>query len=90
MKKAINQMSAGKAPGKPGIPAEIYKTAGPATPNAFHDIITSIWEDEDMIQDFLDASIVSLFKNKAAKLTVATTEEYHSCLLLGRLLPTLL
>ena len=62
VKKATNQMSVGQAPGKDGIPAEIYETAGPTTLEIFHDI-TSIWEDEDMPQDFCDASI----KEKGSK-----------------------
>ena len=44
VKKAI---SAGKAPGKDEIPGESYKAAGPAALEAFHSVVTSIWEDED-------------------------------------------
>ena len=44
-----------KAPGKDGIPNEIYKAAGPAALEAFH-----------MPQELRDASIVSLFKNKGS------------------------
>uniref|UniRef100_UPI00398F0602 uncharacterized protein n=1 Tax=Pristiophorus japonicus TaxID=55135 RepID=UPI00398F0602 len=65
--KTINQMSTGKVPGKDGILAKIYKAVGPATLEAFHDIITSIWEEEDMPQDFCDGMIVSLYKNKGNK-----------------------
>ena len=48
VKRAIflNRMSAGKVQGKDGIPAEIYKTAGPTMFEAFHDTITSVWEDK--------------------------------------------
>ncbi|PFX25261.1 Transposon TX1 uncharacterized 149 kDa protein [Stylophora pistillata] len=38
VQKAIKQTSSGKAPGKDGIPAEIYKVAGPVTLNAFHNL----------------------------------------------------
>ena len=68
--------------GKYGILAEL-KAAGPAILQDFHDIITSIWEDEDMPQDLCGASIVSLHKNKVVKITVATTEAYHSYPLVG-------
>ena len=63
VKKAI---SAGKAAGKDEIPGESYKAAGPAALEAFHSVVTSIWEDEDRQQELRDASIVSLFKGKGS------------------------
>ena len=48
---------------KDGIPAEIYKAAGPNTLETFHDVL-NIWEDEKMPDDLRDAPIVSLFKKK--------------------------
>ncbi|KAL8592948.1 hypothetical protein ACOMHN_050775 [Nucella lapillus] len=65
--KAIQQTSSGKAPGKDGIPAEIFKTVGPVALDTFHDLLCSIWEEEDMPQEFRDATIISLFKNKGSK-----------------------
>ncbi|PFX31654.1 Transposon TX1 uncharacterized 149 kDa protein [Stylophora pistillata] len=67
VQKAIKQTSSGKAPGKDGIPAEIYKAAGPVTLNAFHSLLCSIWEEEDIPQEFRDATIISLYKNKGSK-----------------------
>ena len=64
VQKAINQTSSGRASGKDSIPAEIYKTAGPDALNAFHDILLDIWEKEAMPDDFRDALIVALYKNK--------------------------
>nr|KAG5705334.1 hypothetical protein BaRGS_011106 [Batillaria attramentaria] len=52
---------------KDSIPAEIYKVAGPNALEAFHDILLSIWEEEEMLDDFRDALIVSLYKNKGSK-----------------------
>ena len=66
-KKAIGQTSCGKAPGMDGIPADLYKAAGPEAIEAFHDILVSIWQEESMPQDFRDATVVSLFKNKGNK-----------------------
>ena len=65
--KAIKQTSSGKAAGGDNIPAELFKAAGPGALGAFHNILTSIWEEENMPQDFRDATVVSLFKkgNKA-------------------------
>ncbi|KAL6486773.1 hypothetical protein MHYP_G00033990 [Metynnis hypsauchen] len=50
-----------------GIPAEIYKAAGEGTLKTFHSIINCIWENEDVPQEFRDATIVSLYKNKGSK-----------------------
>ena len=65
--KAIGQINSGKAPGMDGIPGEIYKAVGPAALNAFTEILTSIWEEEELPRDFRDATIVSLFKNKGSR-----------------------
>lgn len=67
IKKAIHQTNSGRASGKDGIPAEIYKAAGPNALEAFHDVLLSIWEEEEMPDDFRDALIVSLYKNKGSK-----------------------
>ncbi|XP_062841273.1 uncharacterized protein LOC134300780 [Trichomycterus rosablanca] len=67
IQKAIKQTSLGKAPGQDGIPAEIYKTAGPVALDAFRNLLCSIWEEEDMPQEFRNAKIVSLHKNKGSK-----------------------
>ena len=66
-----------KALGKDWIPTEIYKEEGPATLRAFHDIITSTWEYEDMPQDLCDASIVPSTRTRAAKLTVPYITPVH-------------
>ena len=66
IKKAIHQTSSGRASGKNGIPAEIYKAPGPNALEAFHDVLLSIWEEE-MPDNFRDARIVSFYKNKGSK-----------------------
>ncbi|KAL8612438.1 hypothetical protein ACOMHN_058566 [Nucella lapillus] len=65
--KAIHQTSSGKATGMDGIPAEFFKAAGPVALEAFHGVLCSIWDTEDMTQEFRDATIVSLYKNKSSK-----------------------
>ncbi len=44
VQRAIKQMSSGKD----GIPAELYKAHGEEALQAFHAVLTSIWEEEDM------------------------------------------
>ena len=63
-----------------GIPAELYKAAGPVTLSAFHDTLISLWEEEAIPHDFRDATVVPLFKNKGAvEQIVAITEESLFC-----------
>ncbi len=47
VQRAIKQMSSGKD----GIPAELYKAHGEEALQAFHAVLTSIWEEEDMKKD---------------------------------------
>ena len=67
LSKAIKQVNSGRASGKDGIPAEIYKTAGPRAMDIFLDIIQLIWNQEKMPEGFRDALIVALYKNKGSK-----------------------
>uniref|UniRef100_K7DZQ5 Reverse transcriptase domain-containing protein n=1 Tax=Monodelphis domestica TaxID=13616 RepID=K7DZQ5_MONDO len=59
-------MSVGKAPGKDGIPTEVYKALNGKVLQAFHIVLTSIWEEEDMPPELRDASIIALYKNKGS------------------------
>ncbi len=65
--KAIHKTNSGRASGKDGIPAEIYKAAGTRALETFHDILCDIWESESMPDEFRDALIVSLYKNKGSR-----------------------
>ena len=67
LSKALKQTNSGRASGKDGIPAEIYKAAGPRAMEVFLDIILSIWDQEKMQDDIRDALIVALYKNKGSK-----------------------
>uniref|UniRef100_A0A5F8GYV1 Reverse transcriptase domain-containing protein n=1 Tax=Monodelphis domestica TaxID=13616 RepID=A0A5F8GYV1_MONDO len=67
VQKAIKQMSAGKAPGKVRIPTEVYKALNGKALQAFHIVLTSIWEEEGMPPELRDASIIALYKNKVTR-----------------------
>ena len=67
VRKAIKQMSNGKAPGRDGISAEIFKALSNEALQTFHGILISIWEMEEVPADFRDATIVTLFKNKGSR-----------------------
>uniref|UniRef100_A0A5F8GJ83 Reverse transcriptase domain-containing protein n=1 Tax=Monodelphis domestica TaxID=13616 RepID=A0A5F8GJ83_MONDO len=97
VQKAIKQMSAGKAPGKDGIPTEVYKALTGKALQAFHIVLTSIWEEEDMHPELRDASIIALYKNKGSRAAcdnyrgislLSTDGKILACVILNRLLPS--
>ena len=69
IKKAINLLSSGKAPGSDAIPAEIYKVGGDALIGKLKELFELIWKEEKIPQDFKDASIIHLYKNKGNRQT---------------------
>ena len=77
--KAIKQTNSGGASDKDGIPAEIYKTTVPRAVDVFLDTIQRIWDQEKMPEDFRDALIVALYKNKGSKAIVKTTGVFRFC-----------
>ena len=60
----IKQLTSGKAPGADGIPPDIYKHGGTAVAEQLLDLFTKIWDDGEVLQDFRDATIIHLYKNK--------------------------
>ena len=68
LKKSIKELSSGKAPGEDGISPEIYKHGGEPIVKRLHEIIVQIWQEGEAVQDFRDATIVHLFKNKGDRL----------------------
>ncbi|XP_076069729.1 uncharacterized protein LOC143041606 [Oratosquilla oratoria] len=65
--KAISQTNSGKVPGMDGIPAEIFKSAGPVVLKSSFFLLTNIWEGEEIPKEFRDTTVISLFKNKGSK-----------------------
>ena len=62
--KAAEQLSCGKAPGKDGIPAEIYKFGGPMLLENMTNLFNLIWSREKLPQELKDAAIIHLYKRK--------------------------
>ncbi len=62
--EAIKQLSSGKAPGEDGIPPEIYKHGGDALVAELTSLFQQLWAEEEVPQDFKDALIIHLYKNK--------------------------
>ena len=61
MKKAIDQLSKGKAPGADSIPTAIYKEGGDEVIRRLLQLYVRIWEDGEVPQDAL---IVHIYKRK--------------------------
>ena len=64
MQTRLKQLSSGKAPGEDGIPPEIYIHGGEAITKRLLEIVIQIWHEGEAVQDFRDATIVHLYKNK--------------------------
>ena len=62
--KAICLLSSGKAPGSDSIPAEVYKEGGSALTEKLHQMFLLMWQQETIPQEFKDASIIHLYKQK--------------------------
>ncbi|CAI9719175.1 Hypothetical predicted protein [Octopus vulgaris] len=62
--RAIKKMSTGKAPGSDAIPAEVFKSGGPTMISQLTSLFQSMWDREQLPQDFRDATIVHIYKRK--------------------------
>ena len=61
---AIKNMKNDKSPGLDGIPAEIFKALDEDIVNSLLILFRKIWEQGDVPQDFRDALVINLYKNK--------------------------
>ena len=59
---AIGSMQDRKAPGRDGIPSEVWKHGGQKMTECLLKLIQKVWDTEKVPQDWKDASIVPLFK----------------------------
>ena len=71
---SIDKMNSEKAPGKDKIPAKLYKALNADALKAFHEILTSILNEEEMLPDLRDTTMVALYKNKG---TIADCGNYR-------------
>ena len=62
VKKAIKQLSTGKAPGADAIPAEVYMHGGDTLLQKLTYLFCRMWDDEVIPQQLTDASIIRLYK----------------------------
>ena len=64
LRKAIDGLTCGKAPGKDGIPPEVLKSGKLALLRHLHELLCLCWEKGHVPQDMRDANIITLYKNK--------------------------
>ena len=66
IKEAINALKNNKSPGADSIPAEIYKLLNNTLIEHLRALYNLIWETGNVPQDFKNAQIINLFKNKGS------------------------
>ena len=66
LSEAIDALAPGKAPGKDGLPAEIFQCGKPALIEPLHHLLCQCWE-EGVVQDMKDSKIITLYKNKGER-----------------------
>ena len=64
---AVRTLKNNNSPGSDNIPAELLKQGGYLCTRTLHQYITKVWADENIPQQWRDASIVTIFKNKGDK-----------------------
>ena len=62
--ESTKQLSSGKSPGDDCIPPEIYKHGGDTLVAKLLDIFIKIWQEGEVVQQFRNATIIHLYKNK--------------------------
>lgn len=67
MQIALAQLRNGKAPGEDGLPAELFKLGGTVLHDEIMKLLKTIWETEQVPQDFKDATIIPLYKGKGSR-----------------------
>ncbi|XP_047496478.1 uncharacterized protein LOC125044076 [Penaeus chinensis] len=64
VRKAVKQLSCGKARGSDAIPAEVYKAGGPVLMQKLTELFQSMWSEGKVPQQLKDATMVHIYKRK--------------------------
>lgn len=87
---AIQRLNNGKAPGSDAIPSEILKYGGSSITRLVTSLLQNIWETGEVPQDFKNAMVLPMYKNKGDK---SCCDNYRGISLLsstGKVLSTIL
>jgi len=83
---AIGKLKNHKSPGIDQIPAELIKTGGSTIYCAIHKLIISIWNKEELPQEWKESTIVPIYK-KGDKTDCNAIGAYHYCQLRTKFCP---
>ena len=67
LRKAIDSLASGKAPGSDGIPPDLLKHCKTTLLHSLHVLLCQCWQEGAVPQDMRDAKIITLFKNKGER-----------------------
>ena len=84
---AIEKLKRHKSPGIDQIPAELIKAGGRKTRHEIHKVIISIWNKEELLEEWKELIILLICK-KGDKQTVVIIGTYHFCQLRTKFYPT--
>src|SRR5215475_13778071 len=95
VKRAIEKLQSHKSPGIDQIPAELIKAGGRTLRCAIHKLINSIWNKEELPEEWKESIIVHIYKkgdktdcnNYRGISLLLTTCKIMSNILLSRLIP---
>jgi hypothetical protein len=73
---AIAKLKKYKSPGSDQVPAELIQAGGEILLAAIHKLINSVWNKEEMPDQWKEYTIVQ-FTKRVIKLTVIIIERYH-------------
>ena len=88
--QAISSLKNNKSPGTDGIPGEVLKNGGTALHHEVHQLILSIWEAEDVPQQWKDARIISIYKRKGDRATCGNSRGISLLSVAGKVLAKIL
>ncbi|XP_036362886.1 uncharacterized protein LOC118765245 [Octopus sinensis] len=64
---ALCKLRSGKAPGLNGIPVEILKAGGDHSSSEIHSMITRVWNEYSVPQEWINGILISVYMGKAPK-----------------------
>ena len=83
---AIKNLKNHKSPGSDGIPGELLKFGGGATVNKLYELIVNIWNQEEVPQEWKNARIISIYKNKGDRATCGNSRGISLLAVAGKVL----
>ena len=66
LKDALAKIKAGKAPGPDGVVGELFQNLDPQSEEILLDIYNKIWIEGDVPRSWVEARVVTIFKNKGS------------------------